>query len=98
MNRSIRYTVFSLFTVAALPLSAQSRKTFPDLANEFVYTTLAFSPAAATQNGLHEMKTAKGTVNLDQMLDDFSPKSLQEQRAYYRGFIARLKALPKAGT
>ncbi|MBA2687393.1 MAG: DUF885 domain-containing protein [Gemmatimonadaceae bacterium] len=97
MNRSSGYIALVLITAVALPLPAQTKKTFPDLANEFVYTTLAFSPAAATQNGLHQMNTARGTINLDQMLDDFSPGSLREQRAYYQGFIARLKALPKAG-
>lgn len=97
MNRYLSYITFFVLSLGALPLPAQTRSTFPDLANEFVYTTLGFSPAGATQNGLHQLNTAKGTVNLDQVLDDFSPKSLQEQRAYYRGFIARLKALPRAG-
>lgn len=95
MNRSVKPAAL-LFILCAMPLSAQTSKTFPDLANEFVYKTLSFSPAGATQNGLHQLNTANGkTVNLDQMLDDFSPRSLQEQRTYYRGFIARLKALPK---
>ncbi len=91
--RSISVACAALLIAA--PLAAQTR-TFPDLANEFVYKTLSFSPAAATQNGLHQLNPANGkTINLDQMLDDFSPRSLQEQRTYYRGFIARLKALPK---
>jgi uncharacterized protein (DUF885 family) len=68
---------------------------FPGLANEFVYTSLSFSPAGASQVGLHvyvDPKT-KDTLRLDAMLDDFSPASLDHQRAYYRDFAARLAAV-----
>jgi hypothetical protein len=95
--RALRVGLISTLIIAA-PAAAQGKKTFPDLATEFVYTTLEFSPSYATQAGLHQMKTAdRGTINLNQVLDDFSPGSLRTQRSYYKGFIARLKALPKSG-
>jgi uncharacterized protein (DUF885 family) len=69
---------------------------FPALANEFVFTTLAFSPIGATQTGLHRYKDpATGReMNLDQMLDDYSPAGMAKQRAFYTSFRTRLAKLP----
>jgi len=77
----------------AVPLGAQQ---FEKLANEFVFTSLSFSPSAATQTGLHrytDRKTGK-TISLDDRLDDFSPAALDRQRAYYRDFSRRLDRIP----
>jgi uncharacterized protein (DUF885 family) len=65
---------------------------FGKLSDEFVYTTLAFSPANATATGLHEYKGQK----LDDMLDDFSPAALDAQRKFYEDFRKRLAALKPA--
>lgn len=100
MNCSKRFLPVLLMLTVTVPLGAQSRRvSFPDLANEFVYQTLVFSPAGATQSGLHRYRDPRTgrELNLDQMLDDFSPASLQAQRTYYRDFIRRLKVLPKTG-
>jgi uncharacterized protein (DUF885 family) len=59
---------------------------FGQLSDEFVYTTLAFSPSGATAAGLHEYNQQK----LDDMLDDFSPSALDKQRKYYLAFRKRL--------
>src|SRR5579872_6260455 len=59
------------------------------LSDEFVNTTLAFSPAAATGAGLHKYKNQ----NLDDLLDDLSPASLDKQRQFYRDFQNRLSKL-----
>ena len=51
---------------------------FATLANEFVFTTLVFSPSSATQAGLHrytDPRTGR-TLLLDQMLDDYSPAAM----------------------
>src|SRR4026209_3036057 len=69
---------------------AQSQPTsgIPGLAREFVFTTLTFSPAGATQYGLHrytDPRTGR-VLLLDQMLDDFSPAELARQRRFYEGF------------
>jgi len=60
------------------------------LTEEFVYTSLSFSPSSATAAGLHEFKKQK----LDEMLDDFSPASLDRQQKTYEEFQKRLKEIP----
>lgn len=59
---------------------------FSKLAEEFVYTTLSFSPVAATSTGLHEYKGQ----NLDEQIDDMSPAALDHHRQYYVRVRARL--------
>jgi uncharacterized protein (DUF885 family) len=84
---------------AAMPLTVSAQKQnlsgFPALANEFVFTTLSFSPAAATQNGLHQYHDVitGQMLQLDQMLDDYSPASRARQRSFYQSFRNRLNAL-----
>src|SRR5580698_4784636 len=60
---------------------------FSKLSGEFVYTTLAFSPAAATAAGLHQYRGQ----NLDEQLDDMSPASIDHQHKYYQQFHQRLQ-------
>jgi hypothetical protein len=70
---------------------------FSDLANEFVFTTLGFSPASASQVGLHERtdpKTGKKIV-FDELLDDFSPAEIARQRAFYEKFRKRLHTISR---
>jgi len=71
---------------------------FARLAEEFVYTTLSFSPAAATGNGLHEREDPKTgyKVKFDEMLDDNSPAEIARQRAWYAGFRSRLSTIRRA--
>src|SRR5512141_1916548 len=91
--------LFLVAAAAAMPLavSAQQRNLtgFPALANNFVFTTLSFSPAAATQNGLHQYRDVitGRMLQLDQMLDDYSPASRARQRSFYQSFRNRLNAL-----
>ena len=59
------------------------------LSDEFIHTTLSFSPALATSVGLHRYEGQ----NLDNLLDDTSPASLDRQRRYYQDFHERLDAL-----
>ncbi len=68
---------------------------FPALADEYVYTSLSFSPSGATQVGLHVFvdPKSKDTLRLDAMLDDYSPASLDRQRAYLRDAATRLAAI-----
>ena len=96
-NSALRTCLF--IACAAFVTSAQAQgnsSSFPALANEFVFTTLAFSPAGATQQGLHRYKDPlTGRVMLlDQMLDDFSPASIARQRAFYEDFRRRLQRIP----
>src|SRR5579871_6836028 len=59
------------------------------LSEEFVYTTLSFSPSAATAAGLHHYKKE----SLDDVLDDVGPLSLARQRRFYEDFKQRLAAV-----
>jgi uncharacterized protein (DUF885 family) len=65
---------------------------FGPLAQEFVSTTLAFSPVNASATGYHEHQGQ----DLDKMLDDFSPTALDRQRQFYLGFEERLKKVDPA--
>jgi uncharacterized protein (DUF885 family) len=81
--------LITLLLVAAGCRSSPSEN-FAKLTEEFVNTTLSFSPSAATSAGLHEFQKQK----LDDMLDDFSAASLDKQQKFYEDFQGRLKALP----
>ena len=59
------------------------------LTEEFVYTTLSFSPSSATSSGLHQYKGQ----NLDNLLDDLSPAGLDKQLHFYEDFQNRLHQL-----
>src|ERR1035437_7992019 len=63
------------------------------LSEEFVYSSLAFSPSAATAAGLHQYQKQ----NLDEMLDDFSEQNRARQRTFYEKFRGRLADLNSAG-
>jgi uncharacterized protein (DUF885 family) len=63
------------------------------LSEQFVNTTLSFSPTAATAAGLHTYRKQ----NLDDMLDDMSPASLDRELRYYQDFGRRLDKLSAAG-
>ena len=81
---------------------AQSRDStlagFPALASEFVYTSLAFSPASATQAGLHDWTDpyTGRRAHLDSLLDSFSPEAIGKQRAYFLRVQSRLAAIDRA--
>ena len=93
----------ALAAVAALAAGTvacrHETSTFPALADDFVYTSLSFSPSGATQVGLHTFVDAKtrDTLRLDAMLDDFSPAALEHQRTYFRDVGTRLAAIPRDG-
>lgn len=61
---------------------------FAALEDEFIYTTLSFSPVSATSAGYHRHHGA----NLDRQLDDFSAASLEHQKKFYENIRARLHA------
>lgn len=61
------------------------------LAEEFVYTTLAFSPVSSTAQGYHQHRG----VDLDSQLDDVSRQGINQQRNFYSGFHQRLTKLDR---
>jgi uncharacterized protein (DUF885 family) len=80
--------LLSLLLVAA-GCGKKPAERFAALSEEFVYTTLSFSPSAATAAGLHKYQNR----NLDGILDDLSPSSIARQRGFYVGFRERLERL-----
>ncbi|MGI8990121.1 MAG: DUF885 domain-containing protein [Bryobacteraceae bacterium] len=71
----------------------KSNASFPSIEEEFVYTTLAFSPVNATAQGLHKYKG----VDLDTQIDDYSRQSIDRQRNFYSDFQKRLKDVDAGG-
>ena len=70
----------AVLTFAALLAGCRSNPSekLAKLTEEFVYTTLSFSPSAATSAGLHEHQKQK----LDDIRDDLSPASLDRQKKF----------------
>ena len=89
MTKLVAILPLLLFAAGCGPNSSEQ---FARLSEEFVYTTLSFSPATATGVGLHQYNNQ----NLDDLLDDVSPASLEKQRQFYHGFRDRLGALDTA--
>jgi uncharacterized protein (DUF885 family) len=65
---------------------------FLPTAEQFVYSSLAFSPISATMTGYHRHKGA----NLDEMLDDISPAGFEKQRQFYQAFHDSLSRIDPA--
>ena len=59
---------------------------FAPLEDEFVYSTLAFSPVSASAVGYHQHKG----VDLDIALDDFSGRAIDRERSFLTSFHQRL--------
>src|SRR5215468_89404 len=63
-----------------------SSSDFEKLTDDLLYGSLALSPVSATQAGYHE----HNGVQLDEMLDDFSPAGMDAQRKFYQDFQVRV--------
>jgi len=87
--------VSAALLVAAAAACSRGDSRFPALADEYVYTSLSFSPSGASQVGLHVFvdPRTRDTLRLDALLDDYSAAALDHQRAYYRDFATRLGAI-----
>jgi uncharacterized protein (DUF885 family) len=62
---------------------------FGKLTDDLLYGSLALSPVSATQAGYHE----HNGVQLDELLDDYSPAGIENQRKFYEDFQSRVNAL-----
>jgi uncharacterized protein (DUF885 family) len=83
--RCVRLAIITVSLVAGCALS-QTKSSFAELEDEFIYTTLSFSPVAATSAGYHRHHG----INLDEQLDDFSAASIERQKRFYEGMRTRL--------
>jgi uncharacterized protein (DUF885 family) len=66
--------------------------TFQELVQEYAYTSLSFSPVAATGAGYHVYNGAY----LNELLDDYDQGALDRQRSFFRGFEGRLSKIDPA--
>jgi len=71
---------------------AREPDTMDRLVEDFVFSSLAVSPVAATGAGYHVHRG----VRLDELLDDMSEQGMEQQRRFYRAFQARLEAIDPA--
>ncbi len=83
--RCLRLAIITVSLVASCALS-QTKSSFAELEDDFIYTTLSFSPVAATSAGYHRHHG----INLDEQLDDFSAASIERQKRFYEGMRDRL--------
>lgn len=84
-----RTALLCLFLLLPACTKTPPPESFSPLAEEFVYESLALSPAAATSIGYHEHRGRK----LDELLDDLSPAGIDAQRRFYQTFRERLNRL-----
>lgn len=78
-----------------LAAACGGRKPVPvlgDLVQEFVHTSLSYSPVNATAAGYH----AHNGMPLDILLDSYDENELGRQRTWYRDFQARLQLIDAA--
>jgi uncharacterized protein (DUF885 family) len=71
----------------------KTKPIFSELEDEFIYTTLSFSPVSATSAGYHQHHG----VHLDRQLDDFSAASLDRQKNFYERMRERLHEVASHG-
>ncbi len=65
---------------------------FEKLTQDFTYGSLALSPVNATATGYH----TRNGVPLDELLDDYSPQGMDEQRGFYQSIQMRMNAVDAA--
>jgi uncharacterized protein (DUF885 family) len=87
--------IFPAILLLAFTISC-ARKTpapeFSKVAEDFINTTLAFSPVTASGQGLHKLNGQ----DFDRQLDDISFPAIQKQRDYYINMHKRLEGFEKA--
>ncbi|HYR44820.1 MAG TPA: DUF885 domain-containing protein [Terriglobia bacterium] len=72
--------------------NTSSASDFAKLTDDLLYGSLALSPVGATQAGYHE----HNGIQLDELLDDYSPAGIDTQRKFYEDFQSRVNALNSA--
>src|SRR5258708_39771174 len=82
------FIALSLFCLSCgAPKPTQSD--FEKLNRDFVYGSLALSPVTAAATGYHQHNGA----SLDEVLDDYSPAGIDEQRRFFEGIQSRIAPL-----
>jgi len=86
------FTVIAALTLLGCGTPKSAPGEFSKLTEDFVYGSLALSPASATQAGYHTHNGA----SLDAALDDMSPAGIAAQRQFLAGIQGRIAALDTA--
>src|SRR5579883_3357032 len=91
MHRRLLIILVLFLASCSKPETAQKTETAPaqdfnKLTDDLIYGSLALSPVSATQTGYHE----HNGVQLDEMIDDFSPAGIDAQRKFYQDFQTRV--------
>ena len=73
--------------------SSADKTPFSQIVNEFVTSSLSFSPIVASAAGYHQHQGQP----LDSQVDDLSAQTMDRQRTFYRDFEKRLQARAGAG-
>src|SRR4051795_13495435 len=72
--------------------SSDKNALFNRLADQFLKEQLAMNPASASEAGYHKHRGSDGkTVELDAVLDDFSPVAMKRQSAFFKAWKARFE-------
>lgn len=83
-----------LLSASLILISCSGRResaSFPKLAEEFVYSSLALSPVTASGQGLHTLNDR----NFDGEMDDASFAAINREREFYANFHKRLEGIDK---
>src|SRR5438270_13648811 len=83
---------------AAKKAAADKNALFNRLADQFLKEQLAMNPTSASEAGYHKHKAPDGkTIELDAVLDDFSPAAMHRQVKFYKAWRTRFaKETPAA--
>ncbi len=88
MKRSIVLATALAAVLAGCKMPGENQD-FGKLEDDFVYGALALSPVSATSAGYHEHNGKR----LDEMLDDFTPSGINEQRRFYSDLHNRMELI-----
>jgi uncharacterized protein (DUF885 family) len=90
---AVIYTALSILLIGLAGCGTKPITTdFDKLSQDLIYGSLAFSPVTATATGYH---THNG-IPLDELLDDYSPQGMAQQRGFYQSMQARVAAVDAA--
>ena len=80
LNVALVVAAASLFCMTSCkqPAAPAAKPDLTNLTDDFVYGSLALSPASATSAGYHQHKG----VNLDEQLDDYSAAGIDQQHKF----------------
>jgi uncharacterized protein (DUF885 family) len=93
LQAAVKYVALPSLLVALAGCGAKPITTdFDKLSQDLIYDSLAFSPVNATSTGYH----IHNGIPLDELLDDYSPQGMDQQRGFYQGMQMRMAAVDAA--